>query len=121
LPRTEPVIVQWRASNSGSICVALQKVALGRVHAYETVSVEVTETQLRVHCDDGIRIIARTTTLPITRVQGPSAPQTKPSMKPPRKPRHHVKHQLGPKWAGSTGQRNELDESIRICRFDRQA
>ena len=51
--------MQRRASNSGIICVALQKVALGRVHAArKTITVEVTDTQLRVHCDDGIRNFA---------------------------------------------------------------
>jgi hypothetical protein len=66
-----PVTVQRRASNTGIICVALQKVALGRVHAGKTVTVEVTDAQLRIHCDDGIRTVARSNDKPITRLKAP--------------------------------------------------
>ena len=38
-PSTEPVRVQRRASNTGVVMVVGQKVALGRVHAYRTVTI----------------------------------------------------------------------------------
>ena len=65
-PPTGPVTVQRRASNSGVVMVVGQKVALGRVHAGKTVTIDVTETQLAIHCDDGTRTIRRTTTQPVT-------------------------------------------------------
>jgi hypothetical protein len=40
-------------------------VALGRVHAGKTVTIDVTETALIVACDDGPRTIRRTNQLPI--------------------------------------------------------
>jgi transposase InsO family protein len=68
-PRTDPISVQRRASNSGVIMVVGQKVALGRVHAGKTVTVDVTETELAVHCDDGTRTIRRTTNDPVRNVK----------------------------------------------------
>ncbi len=38
-----------------------QKIALGRVHAGKTVTIDVSDTQLAIHCDDGIRTVRRTT------------------------------------------------------------
>ncbi len=50
--------------------VAGQKVALGRVHAHKTVTIDVPETELTVHCDDdGPRTIRRTTTRPVTHIK----------------------------------------------------
>jgi transposase InsO family protein len=65
-PPTGPVVVQRRASNSRVVMVVGQKVALGRVHAGKTVTIDVTETELTIHCDDGTRTIRRTTTQPVT-------------------------------------------------------
>jgi hypothetical protein len=48
-PSTEPILVQRRASNTGVIMVAGQKVALGRVHKHQTVTV------LRDHPGDRAR------------------------------------------------------------------
>jgi hypothetical protein len=50
---TEPVRVQRRASNTGVVMVVGQKVALGRVHAYRTVTIAVSETTLAIELDDG--------------------------------------------------------------------
>ena len=47
-PSLEPVRVQRRASNTGVIMVAGQKVALGRIHAHTTVTVHVAETTLTI-------------------------------------------------------------------------
>jgi hypothetical protein len=49
-PPIGPVAVQRRASSTGVIMVVGQKIALGRVHARKTVTVEVTDTTLR--CSD---------------------------------------------------------------------
>ncbi|MFE9652473.1 hypothetical protein [Micromonospora sp. NPDC006431] len=38
-----------------------QKVALGRVHAGKTVTINVTDTELAIACDDGTRLVRRTT------------------------------------------------------------
>jgi len=62
-PATEPVRVQRRASNSGVVMVVGQKVALGRVHAYRTVTIAVSEATLAIELDDGeTRVVRRTTT-----------------------------------------------------------
>jgi hypothetical protein len=68
-PATGPVRVQRRASNSGVVMVVGQKVALGRVHAGNTVTIDVTDTELVIHCADGARTIRRTTDLPVTRIK----------------------------------------------------
>ncbi|MEV4756021.1 IS481 family transposase [Micromonospora sp. NPDC049559] len=72
-PRTDPVRVQRRASNSGTIMVVGQKIALGRIHARKTITIDVTDTELAIHCDDGTRTIRRTTTDPViqTKAQRP--------------------------------------------------
>jgi hypothetical protein len=68
-PRTEPVTLQRRASNTGTVMVVGQKIALGRVHAHKTVTIDVSDTQLAIHCDDGTRTIRRTTDQPVTRIK----------------------------------------------------
>ena len=61
-PTLEPIRVQRRASNTGVIMVAGQKVALGRVHAHTIVTVYVAETTLTVETGDGDpRTVTRTT------------------------------------------------------------
>ncbi|WP_088990726.1 hypothetical protein [Micromonospora chokoriensis] len=54
-----------RASNSGVVMMVGQKVALGRVHADKTVTINVTETELAIACDDGMRTVRRTTDQPV--------------------------------------------------------
>jgi hypothetical protein len=62
-PSLEPIRVQRRASNSGVIMVAGQKVALGRIHAHTVVTVYVAETTLTIEAgDNDTRTVARTTT-----------------------------------------------------------
>jgi hypothetical protein len=68
-PRTDPVQVQRRASNSGVVMVAWQKVALGRIHAGKTITIDVAETELVFHCDDGDRTVRRTNNRPVTRIK----------------------------------------------------
>ena len=80
-PRTEPIRVQRRASNTGVIMVCGQKVALGRVHQHEqTVNIDVSETTLAIELDEGeTRVIRRTTTLAVRNIKAdrprPATPQ----------------------------------------------
>jgi len=70
-PSTEPIRVQRRASNTGVIMVAGQKVALGRVHKSQTVTVLVSETTLAIELDDQeVRVVRRTTTQPVRSIKG---------------------------------------------------
>jgi hypothetical protein len=70
-PSAEPVRVQRRASNTGVIMVVGQKVALGRIHQHQTVTVLVADTTLTVEFDDGdTRVIRRTTTQPVRSIKG---------------------------------------------------
>ena len=70
-PSTEPIRVQRRASNTGVIMVAGQKVALGRTHQHQTVTVFVSDTTLAIELDGAdIRVISRTTTQPVRSIKG---------------------------------------------------
>jgi hypothetical protein len=70
-PSAEPVRVQRRASNTGVIMVVGQKIALGRIHKHQTVSVLVSDTTLAVEIDDGdTRVIRRTTTQAVRSIKG---------------------------------------------------
>ncbi len=65
-PSVEPVTAQRRASNTGVIMVAGQKLALGRHHAHTVVTVHVAEHTITVELDDGTRrTFRRTTTQPV--------------------------------------------------------
>ncbi|MEU4782349.1 hypothetical protein [Micromonospora sp. NPDC023633] len=75
-PAAGPVQVQRRASNSGVVMVVGQKVALGRVHAGKTVTIHVTDTELAIACDDGTRIVRRTTDQPVRNLKA-SRPRKK--------------------------------------------
>jgi hypothetical protein len=69
-PSTEPIRVQRRASNTGVIMVCGQQVALGRTHAWQTVTVHVSDTTLAVELDDGEpRIFRRTTTTAVRNIK----------------------------------------------------
>jgi hypothetical protein len=61
--------VQRRVSDTGTVMVARQTVALGRIHAGQTVTINVTDTHLVVGCDDGPRTIRRSNQLPIRNVK----------------------------------------------------
>jgi hypothetical protein len=70
-PSAEPVRVQRLASNTGVIMVVGQKVALGRIHQHQIVTVLVSETTLAVEFADGdTRVIRRTTTQPVRSIKG---------------------------------------------------
>lgn len=46
-----------------------QKIALGRVHRHKTITIDVTDTELVIHCDDGLRTVRRATDQPVTRIK----------------------------------------------------
>jgi transposase InsO family protein len=70
-PSAEPIRVQRRASNTGVIMVAGQKVALGRVHKHQTVTVLVSETTLAIELGDGdTKVVRRTTSQPVRSIKG---------------------------------------------------
>jgi hypothetical protein len=71
---TEPVRVQRRVSAAGVIMVAWQRIALSRVHAGRTVTLDVTDTDLAIHRDDGTRTIRRTNNRSVPD-QSPAIPQ----------------------------------------------
>jgi transposase InsO family protein len=79
-PATEPIRVQRRASNTGVIMVCGQKVALGRIHQHQTVTIHVSDTTLAIELDDGeTRVVGRTTTLAVRNIKAdrprPATPQ----------------------------------------------
>ena len=70
-PSTEPIRVQRRASNTGVVMVCGQKVALGRMHKHQTVTVLVSDTTLAIEFSDGdTKIVRRTTTQPVRSIKG---------------------------------------------------
>lgn len=74
-PSSEPVTVQRRASNTGVVMVCGQKVALGRPHRYETVTIHVAETTFATEVGGETRVVRRTTTLAATsKPTGPTGP-----------------------------------------------
>ena len=61
-PPAEPVTAQRRASNTGVIMIAGQKVALGRIHAGRIVTVHVAEHTITIDLGgDDVRTVRRTT------------------------------------------------------------
>jgi hypothetical protein len=69
-PPAEPVRVQRRASATGVIVVCGQKIALGRAHAGQTLSIAVSGTTLAIELDDAeARVVRRTTTTPVRNIK----------------------------------------------------
>jgi transposase InsO family protein len=70
-PSTEPIRVQRRASTTNVVMVAGQKVALGRTHQHQTVTVLVCETTLAIEFPDGDgKVVRRTTSQPVRSIKG---------------------------------------------------
>jgi transposase InsO family protein len=70
-PSAEPIRVQRRASNTGVVMVAGQKIALGRLHRHKTVTVNVSDTTLAVDLDDGdVKVVRRTNSQPVRSIKG---------------------------------------------------
>ncbi|MFB9739164.1 IS481 family transposase [Streptomyces sp. NPDC057385] len=68
-PRVEPVRVQRRVSAVGSVMVCRQRVSLGRPYAGRTITVHVAESTLTVELDGQVRVIQRTTDIPVRHVK----------------------------------------------------
>jgi hypothetical protein len=69
-PSTEPVTAQRRAGNTGVIMVAGQKIALGRIHAGQVVTVHVVDQTVTIDLDDqDSRTVWRTTTHPVRSIK----------------------------------------------------
>nr|WP_257004811.1 hypothetical protein [Streptomyces sp. Tue6028] len=68
-PRVEPVRVQRRISATGTVMVCRQVVSLGRTYAGQTVTVHVSETTITVELDGQVRVIRRTTDVPVRNVK----------------------------------------------------
>jgi hypothetical protein len=69
-PSTEPVTAQRRASNTGIIMIAGQKIALGRIHAGRVVTVHVAEHTITIDLGgDDIRTVRRTTNQPVRSIK----------------------------------------------------
>ena len=79
-PPSEPIRVQRRASATGVIEVCGQKIALGRTHAGQTLTVAVSDTTLAVELDDAeTRAVRRTTTKPVRNIKA-DRPWTVPTV-----------------------------------------
>ena len=69
-PSTEPVTVQRRASSTGVIMVAGQKIALGRIHAGHVVTVRVSAGTVTIdQAGEDTRTVRRTTTQPVRSIK----------------------------------------------------
>jgi transposase InsO family protein len=69
-PSTEPVTVQRVASNTGVIMVAGQKIALGRIHAQQIVTLHVAAQTVTIDLGgDDTRTVRRTTTQPVRSIK----------------------------------------------------
>jgi hypothetical protein len=69
-PSLEPVRVQRRASNSGIVMVCGQKVALGRLHRWQTVTIAVSDATLAIELpDQEPKIIRRTTSTAVRNIK----------------------------------------------------
>lgn len=68
-PGMEPVRVQRRVSAVGTVMVCRQTVSLGRPYAGRTVTVHVSDTTITVELDGQVRVIRRTTDVPVRNVK----------------------------------------------------
>ncbi|MFG2128973.1 hypothetical protein ACGFNV_14410 [Streptomyces sp. NPDC048751] len=72
-PGVEPVRVQRRVSAVGTVMVCRQVVSLGRPYAGQTVTVHVSDTTISVELDGQVRVIRRTTDVPVRQKRQASA------------------------------------------------
>src|SRR5262245_49859656 len=80
-PSTEPITVQRRASNSGVIMVAGQKIALGRDHKHRTLRIHVSDTTITIELGDAENLtVRRTTTQPVRSIKGQRPRTAEPSV-----------------------------------------
>jgi hypothetical protein len=80
-PSTEPITVQRRASNTGVIMVAGQKIALGREHKHRTLTVHVSDTTIAIDLPGADELtVRRTTTQPVRSIKGQRPRSAAPSV-----------------------------------------
>ncbi|WP_336116585.1 IS481 family transposase [Streptomyces sp. PTD9-10] len=68
-PGVEPVRVQRRVSAVGTVMVCRQVISLGRPYAGQTVTVHVSDSTISVDLDGQVRVIRRTTDVPVRNVK----------------------------------------------------
>lgn len=68
-PGIEPVRVQRRVSAVGTVMVCRQVVSLGRPYAGQTVTVHVSDSTITIDLDGQVRVIRRTTDVPVRNVK----------------------------------------------------
>jgi hypothetical protein len=97
-----------------------QKVALGRAHQHQTVTIAVSEATLAIEFDDQeVRVLRRTTTLPIRNIKRSASCAAPPPCRsvtstqtghgrPSQFPRAHVADQVAQQRRASAGTRQKL-------------
>jgi hypothetical protein len=80
--------VQRRTSATGLIMVCGQKIALGRSHAGQNVTVHVSDTTLAIELDDAEARVVRRTTTPVRNIKADGRGRS------PQFPRVNDKHHL---------------------------
>ena len=63
----------------GTVMVCGLKVALGRAHQHQTVTIHVSDTTLAIEVQEQTRVVRRTTTLPVRNIKA-DRPRTVPSV-----------------------------------------
>lgn len=70
-PSTEPIRVQRRVASNGILMVAGQRVTVGRLHKYQTLTVHVSDTTLAIELPDGeTRVVRRATDSAVRSIKG---------------------------------------------------
>jgi hypothetical protein len=88
-PGHRPARVQRRTSAIGVIVVCGQKIALGRIHAGQAVTIAVSKTTLAIELDDQeTRVVRRTPTKPVRNIEA-DRPWTVPIQFPSANVNHH--------------------------------
>jgi hypothetical protein len=104
-PSAEPVTVQRAASSTGVIMVAGQKIALGRIHARQIVTVHAAADVMTIDLGEDTRTVRRTTSRS-------AAPKPSSTARPPMVPRQPGKHVLGQNRQASGGTRHPVGAII---------
>jgi hypothetical protein len=80
-PSTEPITVQRRASNTGVIMAAGQKIAPGREHKHRTLTMHVSDTTITIDLPGADDLtVRRTTTQPVRSIKGQRPRTAEPSV-----------------------------------------
>jgi hypothetical protein len=96
-PSAEPVTAKRVASNIGVIMIAEQKIALGRIHARQIVTVHVAADTITMDLGEDTRTVRRTTTQPVRSIKAQQ----------PRKAAH-----VSPTWKACPGNRSGRIQAV---------